>query len=1006
MNIYSYEKVNNFRIFSPRADNSHRKLKLNNQNNVVNFNEYTKFSNIGNDNPINIYYSPKNISSPQNPKIPKIYSPLHRKLSRLYRSSSQKNMSRPLSSSTRALPSVQSFSYIKSPKSKSKNKSKIKDKKENYFNIEKEKLYQETYQIKKVVKILTKKLSLLKQENLKKDNQINRKQKKINDIIFSNNDSMYENTNLLYNNNNINNISFNDFSINSSININNNNNNNMSINSNLNIMNKKNLPTLSLIIKIKKAITQMNNEIKTEKEKYEKLKRSLFLTKMNELKTESTILEEQINKIKTFVNKAFILQEENNKKKNDYLNLKDNINKQLDIIKSLNERSCLLDKEENDLKDNLDKIKRNLISKNKKIKINKSKLDLLIEKNNDLSNNKNMIEQSYTIKINNIPIEIKSFYTSQISKLNKLINFYTTQCKYSDNEINKLKDKRFKLIGTEKKEKLNQKEYFSFKNEKNVSDTEKINNLRKILKDSNQEEIILKKKLNIYRNKLKELENSQEQEDPVNKSQIEFGIDVDNPFYTEDNNNLPEKSNKFTSSQFNQFTYILFKNFEAKGISFDESKTKIINPFIEYYNKNKITNVVYPSNEFDLIVDEYTKIIMDVLNCNNKYNYSLTRTFIGALFFNSECNLNKLIEYLTVLFSYTRNYYLEEEKYINKLKNKYKEQTEKLIKIIKDNILYDSSSKYFQLLKMKDLVEKNEINLKDKYIEFLFYYMKKYDDPEAKLDDLKYSILNDILPLYIYENNNNLNEINIINNNKNIEENNIKTAKEEEIQKETKKETQKENIIENKKEDKIEEKIEVKMESKMESIMESKKENGKGSLIEMKDNIKDNNVKEKKKQNDIIMFDDTFLKNEKKSFTQENFEKEKNDKNNSDDLDEEDSMTEITNEEYVKQLKEAIALMHSGLNNANTTFSDLMANVIQKRKILGKFYECITIEDFNDQLKSINIVLSDLKLSCLCSKYSIPNELRLIDKNKIEIDIQKHKNGTLKFEEDDNENDI
>ena len=196
------------------------------------------------------------------------------------------------------------------------------------------------------------------------------------------------------------------------------------------------------------------------------------------------------------------------------------------------------------------------------------------------------------------------------------------------------------------------------------------------------------------------------------------------------------------------------------------------------------------------------------------------------------------------------------------------------------------------------------------------------------------------------------------------------------------------------------------MESKMESIMESKKENGKGSLIEMKDNIKDNNVKDKKKQNDIIMFDDTFLKNEKKSFTQENFEKEKNDKNNSDDLDEEDSMTEITNEEYVKQLKEAIALMHSGLNNANTTFSDLMANVIQKRKILGKFYECITIEDFNDHLKSINIVYTDLKLSCLCSKYSIPNELRLIDKNKIEIDIQKHKNGTLKFEEDDNENDI
>ena len=998
MNIYSYEKVNNFRIFSPRADNSYRRLKLNNQNNVGNFNEYSKFSSIGNDNPINIYYSPKNISSPQNSKIPKIYSPLHRKLNRLYRSSSQKRMSRPLSSSARALPSVQSFSYIKSPKSKNKNKSKIKDKKQNYFNIEKEKLYQETYQIKKVVKILTKKLSLLKQENLKKDNQINRKQKKINDIIFSNNDSMYENTNLLHNNN-INNNSFNDFSINSSINMNNNN-NNMSINSNLNIMNKKNLPTLSLIIKIKKAITQMNNEIKTEKEKYEKLKRSLFLTKMNELKTESTILEEQINKIKTFVNKAFILQEENNKKKNDYLNLKDNINKQLDIIKSLNERSNLLDKEENDLKDNLDKIKRNLISKNKKIKINKSKLDLLIEKNNDLSNNKNMIEQSYTVKINNMPIEIKSFYTSQISKLNKLINFYTTQCKYSDNEINKLKDKRFKLIGMEKEEKSNHKgyEYFSLKNETNLSDNEKINNLRKILKDSNDAETLLKKKLSLYQNKLKELENPQDQEDMSNKSQIEFGIDIDNPYYTDDNDNHPDISNKFTSSQFNQFTYILFKNFEAKGISFEESKSKVINPFIEFYNKNNISNVVYPSNEFDLFVNGCTKIIMEVLNCGNKYNFTLTKIFISALFYNSECDVNKLIEYFNVLFSYTRNYILEEGKYITKLQNKYKEQTEKLISSIKDNIINymnTNTSKYFHLLKMKELLEHNEINLKDKYIEFLFYYMKKFDDPDAKLGDLKYSLLNDIIPLDEFENNN-ISNMNIINNNNKEEDSKV-------INKESQKESQKESLQE------------IQKQSQKESQKESRKETpkeAKESQKEIKDISKDSNKDKTNKKEEIDFNDDKFIKNDKKSVTDENFSKkskknntEKNDKDNSDDLDDdEDSMTEITNEEYVKQLSEAITLMHEGLKKENTNFNDLMTNVIQKRKINGKFYECITIEDFNDQLKTINIVLSDLKLSCLCSKYSIPNELRLIDKNKIEIDIQKHINGTLKLDEEENDN--
>ena len=142
-----------------------------------------------------------------------------------------------------------------------------------------------------------------------------------------------------------------------------------------------------------------------------------------------------------------------------------------------------------------------------------------------------------------------------------------------------------------------------------------------------------------------------------------------------------------------------------------------------------------------------------------------------------------------------------------------------------------------------------------------------------------------------------------------------------------------------------------------------------------------------------------FSKRQKKNLT------EKNDKENSDDFEEdEDSMTEITNEEYVKQLTEALSIMQKGLKEANTNFSDLMANVIQKRKITGVFYECITIEDFNDQLKSIKIVLSDLKLSCLCSKYSIPNELRLIDKHKIEKDIEEQLKGTLKFDEEENFN--
>ena len=85
---------------------------------------------------------------------------------------------------------------------------------------------------------------------------------------------------------------------------------------------------------------------------------------------------------------------------------------------------------------------------------------------------------------------------------------------------------------------------------------------------------------------------------------------------------------------------------------------------------------------------------------------------------------------------------------MKKLKTKYKKETKKLVGCITSFILNDlTSSQYFSLFKMKDLLDNNEINLKDKYIEFLFYFLKKFEDPDAKLEDLKYSLLNEIVPL-------------------------------------------------------------------------------------------------------------------------------------------------------------------------------------------------------------------------------------------------------------------
>ena len=998
MSKFDHERNINYGMFSPKIENS-RHLKLNkNKNNFGNNITYSDYRNSGLGSPINLYSHNKNrqndnFFSPNYSKMYRALSPINRNNNnKLRKSFSQRNIiSKPTSNTSRILPSVKNQSFIKSPTNKVNLNKKIKygdmfenfKNKQNYYNFESEKLYQETRQIKKIIKILTNQLSQLKFENLEKDKEISIKEKQINEIILNNNLTTFENAK---NNSHINSKEI----YNNSLISNNTNNNEYNNDSNIfndsiyvNVLNNnKNSSTGNLYIKIKKEIRNTNNEIKLENEKIEKMKRSIFVTTLNELEIESNLLKIQINKIDSLLSNALLVKEENSKKLGEIDILKENLLNQEKIIGNLIRMTNDLENEENELKNNLKKNKNELKTQMEKVNKNNSKLNMLKKKNDNLAKNKTIKKETYTTKLNGNPISFNSLYINKINNLKKSIKFYKRQIKFDESEIIKLKDKRKKLLETEKlksiklsditnnnniPQNINKNEkYSNFKISKTVNDDKIISILKDKLIETKEEEKKLNEKMIIYENKLKEIDINQEGEE--NQSQIEFGIDNDNPFYIEEENNIPEKNNKFTSSQFNQFTYILFKNFEAKGIILEESKNKLINPFIEFCNKNNLSKVEYPSNNFDLISEEFTKIILNSLNNENNYNHILTKLFISALFFNSKCDINQLIEYFNILFSYTRNFSLEEEKYINKLKDKYKEPTEKLISCIRNYINNElKSSEYFPLLKMKEILDQNEINLKDKYIEFLFYYMKKFEDPKSKLGDLKFSLLNDIIPSCSPE----VQNIENNNSNLNINENEINEIKFD----------NEKNIINEENKNNI-----------------SKKEEEESNILGEMEKI--SSKRSKKGVSGIKSpTEGDFSKRQKKNLT------EKNDKENSDDFEEdEDSMTEITNEEYVKQLTEALSIMQKGLKEANTNFSDLMANVIQKRKITGVFYECITIEDFNDQLKSIKIVLSDLKLSCLCSKYSIPNELRLIDKNKIEKDIEEQLKGTLKFDEEENFN--
>ena len=999
MNEFRKEKNLNYGIFSPKFE-TYRRLKLG-KSKIQNF-KYCK-AILGSPSNFNssIKYH-KNRSTYFSPDYTNnLLSPIHKNRKRLKKCCSQKNITeRPTSFTSRSFPTViNNFRGAKSPVYKTTGNNNIlydtsNENTSNFFNLETEKLYQETRQTKKVVKFLTKELLKLKKENEEKDRQITIKEKEINNIIIKNNsllgivvDTNEGNKNDEYSTNNSY-ISNNKTETNSNI-------FNDSIYLNA-LSSNRNSSTGNLFFRIKKEIKQTNNETKLENDKFERLKKSLYITKMNELTIESNMYKSHINKINSLLENALIIKRNNNIKKEELLKVKLNIEMQEKIENNLSSIILKLENKENDLRGKLEMDEYELINKTKEVNININKLVILKKKNENLNKDKVIKNEIYINPKNGNQVQINTMYKNKIRQLKKSIKFYERKIKYSEEELTLLKERRNKLIETEKIKGLklnidiNNKEKEEIKiikkgtldnnnKYKYMTDEEKIKYLKEIYKKSKDAEKMMEEKIERYNNKLNELEliemekAKEKEENNQNQSQIEFGIDNENPFYTEDEKNFPEISFKFTSSQFNQFTYVLFKNFEAKGIVEDTSKNKIIDMFYEYMKNNNISIIEYNSSKFKEVMEEFTKIIMTSLNNTNTYNYTLVNIFISALFYNSECDIKKLIKYFNILFSYTRNYSIEEEKYIKKLKTKYNEQTKKLINCIKNYLDSNESDnkEYFQLLKMKEILDKNKVNLKDKYIEFLFYYLKKFDDPKAKLSDLKFDLFYNIIPKEkekkeIEEENSENNDLNYPIKDSEIKDINNSSKNEDDI-----------------------------------DIDASKKESNFLDILDKKSNI---NLTSQKNEMKSPTEEDFSKRQKRKKKNMEKKSQKKEEKENSDDFEEEeDSMTEITNEEYIKQLTEALKIMQKGLEENNIKFEDLMSNVVQKRKITGLFYECISIEDFNDQFKSINIILSDLKLSCLCSKYSIPNELRLIDKNKLAKDIEKQEKGILKFNEDDDE---
>ena len=860
----------------------------------------------------------------------KATSPIKTSFIKLNQGKIKINRLRPMSSSIRKLPIV-----INS------NNCSLNFNPNSYMSLEEEKLNQEKSQLNKLIRFLNKQLNKLKKENEEKDLLLNKEEKKLNNIVYKNNLTEEEKD--------LNSIILNYQKDDNDT-------------EDLETINNQSTSTYNLIFRIKKEIQNINENLEEVTEKIKRLKSSIIYTKLQEINTENNLIEEQITKIASLLNNSLNVKETNGQKLKEIKSFEYNIDIQKAILEELDAKRIMLVKEEKKLQNNIKNIETNTDIIRKQVFNNTKELDSLRLKSKNLLNDK-VISSKIIVNREEPNQTLKGYYASKILKLKKDIHFYKSKNIYNESIKAKLKEQRIRLIESLKQIKninipssflslkSNTENQIEIKKEpsnigeiitqKFDSDEEKIEKLKKrYIKDKKYEKKLenkykemhdkIKSIYNEYKeqNKNQEININIEENNPdgninannnvINQKELEFGIDRNNPFYTEEESNNPELDLKFNSTQYNQFTYILFKNFESKEIVADESYNRIINPFVQFANEKQLKVVKYPSPQFDLVIEEYAKIILNVLNCDNKYNHSLTKIFLSALLINSGCDLQKMVEYFAILFSYTRDYKTDEEKYLKKLKNLYTKEIKDICLAINSYIEKNKNEndkdgenyeKYFPLIKLKELIEEKQINLKDKYVEFLFYYLKQFEDKNARLDYLKYSKLNDLLD----------------------ESSNIRQ----------------ENTV---------------------SEEEEKKLNTEPTKPERFDNL----LKKKNKDNNAVNKD-----NEESNKEEENNEENKTD----------ESATEITIDEYLKQLKGAMNAIKNVIKTKNISFKTIVEEKKKVMKSEGKEIEFISINDLNNKLKSLGVVLSDLKLSCICSKYSLKNDLKLINIKSLEDDL-------------------
>ena len=504
-----------------------------------------------------------------------------------------------------------------------------------------------------------------------------------------------------------------------------------------NIINDSSIPyskvsEMQLIINLKKKYKELKKDYDKSIQDLEYVKKNIKNTRINDLVSENEVLSGQIDKLKNLYKNSQFKNQNLQGNIQDVNTMKDALSKQDFMIINFQENNQKMIEVIKDLHFEIEKLKRQ--KDNKVDMINKLKQKLKYHQ----QINERLVMKRDNIQATDEYLSLKNKYESKLQKIRKDLAYYK--------DSNSKNEKILKELKQFQKSKEDILSNTIQQNSKMIIITNSKPDIEPFpLKENNAKMLLLQSRFQEEKNERerleKEVENLKNKISTAKRPETQV-ILQSSPSSNLINRTVNVKNYEYLSTNhLNEFIYVLLKNLEANKIDMSIIESRILNKenleLLKDKNNYKQFISIISNGLIEILKVRQEKDQIDIHSCIKTLLYN---NYISKNSTNPEDFKTKFLN----LFTNISFYSIEQKQELNKvIAIKMYPIKEKFIELLK---IFDEENKsYISFTSLKKIMEELELKLKNDALEYLIYTMKVIQEEGTYLTDLKYSNLIKIL---------------------------------------------------------------------------------------------------------------------------------------------------------------------------------------------------------------------------------------------------------------------